>query len=156
MRWQNGLGWAEQFELLGADGIDFHDLFVTPPHCTINASFTKEEFLKGVAYPKSNYTFWKSVNGHKCYLNMTDQEVNKKPLHRIAVIENLDYVTGHLRYGHREGFLDLTDEEFAKFKQNPKEYVENCDEDFELIVDDWRVEDYGNISDVEWHEEERH
>ena len=55
MEWQKELSWEQQFELLGADGIDFHSIIATPPNCEIIDSFTKEEFLKGVAYPRTGY-----------------------------------------------------------------------------------------------------
>ena len=42
MEWQKGLSWEQQFELLGADGIDFHSIIATPPNCEIIDSFTKD------------------------------------------------------------------------------------------------------------------
>ena len=31
---------------------------------------------------------------------------------KVYIYAPLDYVAGHLRYGHREGIINLTDEEF--------------------------------------------
>ena len=47
------------FEELGADGIDFHPICSKQPNIKILASFTKKQFLEGVIYPRSDYTFWK-------------------------------------------------------------------------------------------------
>ena len=64
----------------------------------------------------------------------------------------IDWVSGHLRYGHFEGLVDLTEEEFEQFKENPEQVFEDlhlyryCD----IIVDDYSVEDYGDIEEVNY------
>ncbi len=57
----------------------------------------------------------------------------------------LDYVFGHLRYGHKEGILELTEEEFKKLKEDPLNFVEEEEilSDLELVVDDYEIEDWG-------------
>lgn len=73
---------------------------------------------------------------------------------KILIDAPLEYVTGHLRYGHLGGTITITDEEFEKFKENPivflydNEYTNELD----LVIDDWRVDDYGPIDRVEWSE----
>lgn len=65
------MSWKEKFEELEADGIDFVPLNFNPccsPQSQVFDSFTKEEFLNGVLYPRSAYLFWKKINGLKCYL----------------------------------------------------------------------------------------
>ena len=48
---------------------------------------------------------------------------------------------GYLRYGHFEGEIEIPDD-----KINDEEYIISAIRDEgELIVDDWRVEDYGDI-----------
>lgn len=58
---------------------------------------------------------------------------------------------GHLRYGHMEGNIEMTDEEFEEFKENPAEWLKGKDTCLDLLVDDYRIEDYSNdIYDVDW------
>lgn len=47
-----------------------------------------------------------------------------------------DYVSGHLRYGHLEGVVEAETEEEAKQKAVESPYI------LELVVDDYRVDDY--------------
>ena len=48
---------------------------------------------------------------------------------------------GYLRYGHKELVLTCSEQELEQYLQNPEELMQNA----ELIVDDYRVEDYGDI-----------
>ena len=58
-----------------ADGIDFVPLFTKKDDINkkILASYTKEEFLKGVAYPKISYLYWKDIDGNKMYLELGEE-----------------------------------------------------------------------------------
>ena len=150
MTWQNNLSWEEQFELLGADGIDFHSPMASPPFCSITDSFTKEEFLKGVAYPRSAHTFWKMIGGYKCYLNMTN-ETETKPKHKVFINAPVEYLIGHLRYGHYEGTIELTDEEFEEFKKNPADYCNHHNLDLDILVDDYSIDEIGELQNWEQH-----
>lgn len=61
---------------------------------------------------------------------------------KYKIIAPVEYITGHLRYGHYEGELELTEEELQKINENPnllREY------DLDLIIDDYRVDDVGCI-----------
>ena len=61
--------WQEEFEKTGADGVQFVGLMDTP--WNIRTSYgckTKEEMLAGCSYPRSNYIFYKMVNGKKEYI----------------------------------------------------------------------------------------
>lgn len=69
---------------------------------------------------------------------------------KVYIYAPLDYVAGHLRYGHREGTVNLTDEEFEQFKTNPKNFIYDNDVELDLIIDDWEIDDYGEIDRVEW------
>lgn len=64
---------------------------------------------------------------------------------RYLVNAGLDYVQGHLRYGHLEGTVELTDEELAKLKKDPNFAKEL---DLETRVDDWRVDDVGTVDSL--------
>ena len=57
----------------------------------------------------------------------------------------LEYVMGYLRYGHKEGILELTEEEFQRLQENPEKFIyeEEILHDLDLIIDDYRIEDYG-------------
>ena len=53
-----------------ADGISFYQMFLSPENFQNNVicSFTKEQFKNQPGYPKSNYVFWKIINGKKVFL----------------------------------------------------------------------------------------
>lgn len=57
----------------------------------------------------------------------------------------LDYVQGHLRHGHLEGTVELTDEELEKLKKRPNEakYL-----DLNTVIDDYSVDDIGDVCDI--------
>lgn len=42
---------------------------------------------------------------------------------KILIDAPLEYVAGHLRYGHLEGVIEISDEEFKKFKENPIDFL---------------------------------
>lgn len=71
---------------------------------------------------------------------------------KVYIYAPLDYVAGHLRYGHREGTVNLTDEEFEQFKANPKDFIYDNDIELDLFIDDWEVDDCGKIDRVKWSE----
>ena len=64
----------------------------------------------------------------------------------------LEYVAGHLRYGHKEGTLELTKEEFKELQENPLDFIYNQDIlcNLNLVIDDYSVEDYGGILEVNY------
>lgn len=75
----------------------------------------------------------------------------------------LDYVSGYLRYGHLEGEVELDSEAEKEFKEllkkeinnmlTPEEedkledYKEWIKDECDIIVDDYRIEDWG---DPDW------
>lgn len=60
------------------------------------------------------------------------------------IICPVEYVMGHLRNGHYE--LVLNDEEFEKFTQMSDEEKERyIDDNGDLEVDDWRIDDVGPL-----------
>lgn len=64
----------------------------------------------------------------------------------------LDYVSGHLRYGHKEGILSLTKKELEELKKDPLDFIYNNDIlcDLELIIDDYDIEDWGNPVEINY------
>lgn len=64
----------------------------------------------------------------------------------------LEYIMGYLRYGHREGILELTEEEFKRLKKDPMNFVDKEDilSNLELIIDDYRIEDCGPPSEINY------
>ena len=58
----------------------------------------------------------------------------------------LEYIKGHLRYGHLEGTVELTDEELTRLKKDP-----NFAKELGLIteVDDWSIDDVGGVDSLE-------
>lgn len=64
----------------------------------------------------------------------------------------LEYVAGHLRYGHKEGILELTEEEFNRLKEDPEEFVyeEDILENLNLIIDDYSIDDCGGIESINY------
>ena len=66
-----------------------------------------------------------------------------------TITAEVEYIQGHLRYGHYEA--ELTDEEFEKFKDM------SCDEQESyvrkkghLVVEDYSVDDIGPITDIDF------
>lgn len=53
----------------------------------------------------------------------------------------VDYIVGHLRYGHFEGIIDLEDEEIDDKEKLEDLIRDNC----ELLIDDWEIDDYGSF-----------
>lgn len=73
---------------------------------------------------------------------------------KILIDASLEYVIGHLRYGHLEGVIEVPDEEFEKFKENPIDFLNDNEytDELDLLIDDWRVDDRGPIDYVNWSE----
>ena len=60
---------------------------------------------------------------------------------KYLVYAPVDYVIGHLRYGHFEAEIEIPDD-----KLNDEEWIlYMVREEGELIIDDFRVDGYGNI-----------
>lgn len=68
---------------------------------------------------------------------------------KYLVTADCEWIVGHLRWGHYEA--ELTEEQYQKYlkaKENGEEndYVRDvCD----LIVDDWRIEDCENPTNIQ-------
>lgn len=64
----------------------------------------------------------------------------------------LDYVYGYIRYGHKEGILELTEEEFQRLEKDPIDFFDQEDLlcDLNLIIDDYRIEDWGSPLEVNY------
>ena len=67
---------------------------------------------------------------------------------KFRVTQDVDYVMGYLRYGHFEGIVEADSEEELKEKLKDPYFHH----DLELVVDDYRVEDYGDRGEYEWEE----
>lgn len=61
---------------------------------------------------------------------------------------DVNYVSGYLRYGHFEYFVPEGDKDMIKNmdKAELKEYLRDVGQ---LIIDSYRVEDFGDLDDVE-------
>lgn len=60
---------------------------------------------------------------------------------KYLVTAPVDYVVGYLRYGHFEAEIEIPDD-----KLNDKDWIiDAVRQQGDLIIDDWRVEDYGDI-----------
>lgn len=68
---------------------------------------------------------------------------------KVLINATPDYVTGHLRYGHYEGILELTDEEFEEFKEAPEQFEEEI-RFLDFLVDDYRIYDIGNDLEIDY------
>lgn len=149
--WQKGTGWKEWFEITGADGVDFHPIGRDPRKnpAIIWQSNTKEDILeRKVGYPKSDYSFWKKINGKKYYISL-DNPIELT--HKINVTAEAEYVMGHLRGGYYNGNLELSDEDYKEFQKAPKTFLlthPELWEDWSFTVDGYRIDDIGGISEV--------
>lgn len=57
---------------------------------------------------------------------------------KFRVTQDLDYITGHLRYGHKEGVVEVESEEELKELINTGDISDYMS----VEVDDYEVEDY--------------
>lgn len=74
---ERSLTWEEKFELFGADGIDFVPIGSDPRFIrNVFCSYTKEQFLNESCYPRSQYYFWKNINGYKSYIVDTNNKID--------------------------------------------------------------------------------
>lgn len=63
------------------------------------------------------------------------------------VYAELEYLMGHLRYGHFE--LQLNEEEYKEYESyTDEEKEEYIMENGDLVIDDCEVDDYGPISNI--------
>ena len=66
-----------------------------------------------------------------------------------TIYGDLDYVQGYLRMGHLE--MELNDEDFEKFKSlSLKEQKEWLWDGGSVEIDDFRVEDCGSITEINY------
>ena len=75
-------------------------------------------------------------------------------MNKVFINAPVEYLMGHLRYGHYEGTIELTDEEFEEFKKNPTGYCNNhnLDLDLDILVDDYSIDEIGDIERIHWRE----
>lgn len=65
------------------------------------------------------------------------------------VVADIEYISGHIRSGHF--VLYLTDTEIADFRKiSPQEQENWVKEDGELVVDDYYLNDIGDITYIEY------
>lgn len=64
----------------------------------------------------------------------------------MKIIADVDYVIGHLRYGHYE--LKLNDEDYKEYKNLSEEDKISWIEDGNFIIDDYRIDDIGTITEI--------
>lgn len=69
---------------------------------------------------------------------------------KFLVTADLDYIIGHLRYGHLEGIVEAESEKALREMMTKKDFRTYLD----LLVDDYRVEDYGCIDKYRYEYEE--
>lgn len=77
---------------------------------------------------------------------------------KIYVDFNLDYIIGRLRYGHKEGEIELTDEEYESLlnAENKNDFLLSIREEeirsLDTLVDDYEIDEYGGLSLLDWEE----
>lgn len=57
---------------------------------------------------------------------------------KFRVTQNLDYVTGHLRYGHKEGIVEVESEDELREMIDSGEIFDYMN----IKVDDYSIDDY--------------
>lgn len=72
----------------------------------------------------------------------------------INVNAPVEYIMGHLRSGSYVGDIELTEEEYAEFKKDAKEFLYNHDilsnSNMEFEVDDYGIDDIGPVEEVNY------
>ena len=61
--------YLDKMKELKADGIDFMSIWFGEGLPPIISSYTKEEFKDVSVVPKTNYKYWRIVNGEKQYID---------------------------------------------------------------------------------------
>lgn len=71
---------------------------------------------------------------------------------RVFIDADLDYVDGYLKYGHKEGVVNIPDEDIEKFKEDPIKYIlyKSLIDYLDILVDDYEINDYGEITDINY------
>lgn len=64
---------------------------------------------------------------------------------KFRVTADLDWVSGHLRYGHLEGIVEAESEEALEIKMKNPDFRDILD----LVVDDYEVDGYGDVGEYE-------
>lgn len=67
---------------------------------------------------------------------------------KFLVTADLDYVSGHLRYGHLEGVVEAESEKALKEMMKEENFARHLD----IFVDDYSIDDYGDIGEYEYEE----
>lgn len=70
-----------------------------------------------------------------------------KKIKKVKVRVDYDWLYGYLKYGYREGILELCDEEYESFKEDPYQFLleTGMHYDLKLILDDFVLEDNGDF-----------
>ena len=65
----------------------------------------------------------------------------------MKIIADVDYVAGHLRYGHQE--LELSDDDYNEYKNlSEEDKISWIEGDGNFIVDDYKIYDIGTITEI--------
>lgn len=116
-------------------------------------SNTKEDILeRKVGYPKSDYSFWKKINGKKYYVSL---ESPIERTHKLNITAEAEYVAGHLRGGYWNGDLKLSEKDYKIFRKDPLAFLlahQNLLKDWSFKVDDYEIDDIGDIWQVDFTE----
>lgn len=67
---------------------------------------------------------------------------------KFRVSADVGYVMGHLRYGHLERVFEVESEEQLKEMMKDPDFKYNL----ELVIDDYEVDDFGDIGKLEYEE----
>lgn len=68
----------------------------------------------------------------------------------FIVGRNVDYVQGHLRYGHKETTVEANSKKELEEKLKDENYINEIFEDSDLVVDDYEVDDCGDFYEEPW------
>ena len=73
----------------------------------------------------------------------------------IKIDAPVDYCAGHLRYGSYIGTVNLSEEKYQRFIKDPigTLYALDLIQDLSFEVEDYEIDDIGEITDVNWSEE---
>lgn len=66
-----------------------------------------------------------------------------------------NYIDDYLCYGHLEGELELTDEQFKELEKNPEKFYLNeykLFNSFKIVLDDYDVDLFGSIDKISYKE----
>lgn len=73
---------------------------------------------------------------------------------KVRINIDYDWVSGYLKYGSKEGIVNIPDEEIEEFKKNPRKYIKDhrIEDEIHFVDVTYSIEDYGDDFEISYEE----